>query len=159
MAKSSRAPRRQFAALPWRRLESGVVVLLISSRESRRWVIPKGWAKKGEAGPFAAARETLEETGLAGAVASTPLGEYRYGKVMKSGRVRRVRVTVYALEVMFEHDDWPEKSLREKLWTTPEDAVGLVEEAELRSVILSFAASSVAANDRDIPAEWPRART
>ncbi|MDB5495247.1 MAG: hypothetical protein JWP86_2584, partial [Phenylobacterium sp.] len=45
MAKSHRGPRRQFAALPWRRAETGVEVLLITSKETRRWVIPKGWGK------------------------------------------------------------------------------------------------------------------
>jgi len=43
--KSKRAeggePRRQYAALPWRLVGDGVEVLLASSRDTRRWVIPK----------------------------------------------------------------------------------------------------------------------
>ena len=76
MPKSRRGPRQQFAALPWRRTgDGGVEVLLITSRETRRWVIPKGWGKKDELGPYAAAREALEETGVAGAVPVEPLGQ------------------------------------------------------------------------------------
>ena len=38
---------QQFAALPYVRSAAGVLVLLVTSRETRRWVIPKGWAKSG----------------------------------------------------------------------------------------------------------------
>lgn len=143
MAKSGRAPRRQFAALPWRHTATGPEVLLTTSRETRRLVIPKGWGKKGESGPFAAAREALEETGVAGAVDPTAIGEYRYGKIMKSGRARKLRVTVYALEVLFEHDDWPEKSVREKRWVALQAVASLVEDPELRSLIEGFAAAQL----------------
>ncbi|MDB5476636.1 MAG: hypothetical protein JWP49_2147 [Phenylobacterium sp.] len=139
MAKARRGPRLQFAALPWRRAGTGVEVLLITSRETRRWVIPKGWGKKGEPGAFAAAREALEETGVAGVVLEAVLGHYRYQKQLKSGRVQRVRVAVYALEVVYEHEDWPEKALREKLWTTVAKAATLVDEPELQALLAAFA--------------------
>jgi 8-oxo-dGTP pyrophosphatase MutT (NUDIX family) len=138
MAKPRRGPREQFAALPWRRAAAGVEVLLITSRETRRWVIPKGWGKKGEPGPFAAAREALEETGVAGAVREGVLGHYRYQKQLKSGRVQRVKVAVYALEVVHEHEDWPEKAFRDKLWTSVVEAAGLVDEPELQALIAAF---------------------
>ena len=39
-----REPKTQYAALPWRRdANGGIEILLITSRETRRWVIPKGW--------------------------------------------------------------------------------------------------------------------
>ena len=139
MARSHRGPRQQFAALPWRRTEAGVEVLLITSRESRRWVIPKGWRKKAEPGPFTAARETLEETGATGAVREAPLGHYRYQKQAKDGRLQRVKVAVYALEVVHEHEDWPEKAFREKLWTSLAEAAERVDEPELQALIAAFA--------------------
>ncbi|HEV2531429.1 NUDIX hydrolase [Phenylobacterium sp.] len=138
MGKSRRGPRQQFAALPWRRTEAGVEVLLITSRETRRWVIPKGWGKKGESASIAAAREALEETGVGGRLDATPLGHYRYQKQLKSGRLQRVRVAVYALEVVHEHEDWPEKAIREKFWTTIAEAATLVDEPELRALIAGF---------------------
>ena len=140
MPKSrQRGPRRQFAALPWRQGGSELEVLLITSRETRRWVIPKGWGKKGEPATVAAAREALEETGAGGRVSEAPLGHYRYQKLLKSGAVQRVRVAVYALEVVHEHEEWPEKAIREKLWTSVTEAAGLVDEPQLQALIAAFA--------------------
>lgn len=83
-AAKPKPPRRQYAALPWRRGADGLEILLITSRETRRWVLPKGWGKKDEPATIAVAREALEETGVAGPVAETPLGQYRYQKVFKA---------------------------------------------------------------------------
>lgn len=138
MAKARQAVRHQYAALPWRRSEVGLEILLITSRETRRWVIPKGWGKKGEPPTIAAAREALEETGAAGRVAPHPLGEYRYDKIMKTGRVREVAVAVYSLEVLHEHAEWPEMAVREKLWITAAEGAELVDEPELRILIAHF---------------------
>jgi 8-oxo-dGTP pyrophosphatase MutT (NUDIX family) len=138
MAKSRRGLRRQYAALPWRRSDIGLEILLITSRETRRWVIPKGWAKKGEPPTIAAAREALEETGAAGRVVPAPLGEYRYDKIMKNGRVRKVKVAVYSLEVLHEHAEWPEMAVREKLWISAAEGADLVDEPELRTLIARF---------------------
>jgi len=139
VAKSRRPTRRQYAALPWRRSEAGLEILLITSRETRRWVLPKGWGHKGEPPIIAAARETLEETGVVGRVEPAPLGDYRYAKVMKSGRVRKVKVAVYSLEVLHEHDEWPEMAVREKLWIAAKEGAELVDEPELRVLIAQFA--------------------
>lgn len=138
MPKSRRAPRRQYAALPWRRSEAGLEILLITSRETRRWVIPKGWGHKNEPPTIAAAREALEETGAAGRVAPAPLGDYRYSKLMKTGRVRKVKVAVYSLEVLFEHAEWPEMAVRQKLWIAAHEGAELVDEPELRALISRF---------------------
>jgi 8-oxo-dGTP pyrophosphatase MutT (NUDIX family) len=137
---SEEPARTQFAALPWRRLgDGGIEVLLITSRETRRWVIPKGWGKPEEDPVAAAAREAFEETGVKGALGKAPLGDYHYGKVLKTGRVQPVTVTVYALEVAQERKSWPEKDEREKLWVPPAIAAGLVDEPELKSLIAGFA--------------------
>lgn len=138
MPKQRRSPRRQYAALPWRRSEVGLEIMLITSRETRRWVIPKGWAHKGEPPTIAAAREALEETGAAGRVHPTPVGEYPYDKLMKSGRVQRVNVAVYSFEVLHEHDEWPEMAVREKLWIAAREGAELVDEPELRVMIAHF---------------------
>jgi 8-oxo-dGTP pyrophosphatase MutT (NUDIX family) len=138
MAKPRQTLRQQYAALPWRRAGGEVQVLLITSRETRRWVIPKGWGKKGEPAMISAAREALEETGVAGRVTEQPLGAYRYDKVMKTGRAQPVQVAVYALEVLHEHSDWPEREVREKFWTSQAQAASLVAEPELQALIAGF---------------------
>lgn len=138
-AEPDREPRSQSAALPWRRSAAGAVeVLLITSRETRRWVIPKGWPIKGLTSPQTAAREAFEEAGVEGAVAKK-LGVFHYDKRLRSGRMQRVRVGVYPLLVANESEDWPEVQQREKLWTTPQAAADLVQESELSQILLAFA--------------------
>jgi 8-oxo-dGTP pyrophosphatase MutT (NUDIX family) len=131
--------RSQAAALPWRRGPEGVEVLLVTSRETRRWVIPKGWPIKGLKSPQTAAREAYEEAGVEGEVAKKKLGVFHYDKRLRSGRVQKVRVAVYPLKVETEREDWPEASQREKRWTTTAVAAALVTEPELAELLRSFA--------------------
>lgn len=135
-----REPRNQYAALPWRRGEDGeVLVLLITSRETRRWVIPKGWPIKGLKAPEVAAREAFEEAGLLGEARKKKVGVYHYAKRLRSGRLQPVKVAVYAMAVSGEAHDWPEKGQRDRRWTTPAEASAQVDEPELRALIAGFA--------------------
>ncbi|MBL7405872.1 NUDIX domain-containing protein, partial [Escherichia coli] len=78
-------PRRQVGALPFRHGRDGKTkILLVTSRESRRWVIPKGWPMKGRKPFEAAAREAYEEAGLRGAVGKRPIGLYLYQKRLRN---------------------------------------------------------------------------
>jgi 8-oxo-dGTP pyrophosphatase MutT (NUDIX family) len=134
-----REPRTQYAALPWRRRQDGALeMLLITSRETRRWVIPKGWPMKGKKPAPCAAQEAFEEAGVLGAMGPKALGAYHYDKRLRSGRTQHVRVMVFPLEVRDVRDEWPEKHQRERLWTTPADAAGMVAEPELRALLANF---------------------
>jgi 8-oxo-dGTP pyrophosphatase MutT (NUDIX family) len=137
-AEPDREPRTQYAALPWRLNGDGSIeVLLITSRESRRWVIPKGWPKKS--GPDrTAAEEAYEEAGIMGLARRRAVGIYHYDKRLKSGRSQHVRVMVFPLEVREELAEWPEKGQRDKLWTTPAEASRMVDEPELRELLAKF---------------------
>ena len=139
MPKSPPRLKSQSAALPWRRTATGEAeVLLITSRETRRWVIPKGWPIKGlKAGP-SAAQEAVEEAGVVGAVSKAPIGVFHYDKRLKTGAVRTIRVAVFGLEVSEELAAWPEMHEREKLWTTPHDAADKVAEPELQALLRAF---------------------
>lgn len=135
-----REPRSQYAALPWRRDSEGVVqVLLITSRETRRWVIPKGWPIKGLKSPECAAREAFEEAGVQGEIRKKKLGVYHYEKRLRSGRIQPVKVAVYGLQVARECDDWPEKGQRDKHWISVAEAAARVDEPELGALIAAFA--------------------
>jgi 8-oxo-dGTP pyrophosphatase MutT (NUDIX family) len=137
-AEPDREPRAQSAALPWRRTaEGGIEVLLITSRETRRWVIPKGWPIKGLKSPHTAAREAFEEAGVEGEVGKK-IGVFHYDKRLRSGRLQKVRVGVYPLKVDTEREAWPEVRQREKCWTTPRAAADLVQEPELSQLLLTF---------------------
>jgi 8-oxo-dGTP pyrophosphatase MutT (NUDIX family) len=129
----------QFAALPWRRKATGgIEVLLITSRETRRWVLPKGWPMKDRTPAEAAAQEAFEEAGVTGDARAEPLGDYGYGKRLRDGSVQDVRVSVFALEVFVEQMAWPEMDQREKMWTSPDVAAMLVDELELKDLIRGF---------------------
>ena len=133
-----REPRTQYAALPWRKADNGPQVLLITSRETRRWVIPTGWPMKDmDPGPCAA-QEAFEEAGVIGPTKRKSLGAYHYDKRLRSGRLQHVRVLVYPLEVREERDIWPEMAQRDRNWTTPGEAAGLVEEPELKALLAKF---------------------
>jgi ADP-ribose pyrophosphatase YjhB (NUDIX family) len=136
-----REPRSQFAAVPWRRSPGGEVeILLITSRETRRWVIPKGWPIKGMSSWKSAAREAFEEAGVRGKTHKRPVGIYHYDKRLKNGRLQHVRVAVFALQVETEAEAYPELGQREKAWVTPVEAARLVDEPELMVLLATFKA-------------------
>jgi 8-oxo-dGTP pyrophosphatase MutT (NUDIX family) len=136
-----REPRTQFAALPWRRAPDGETeVLLITSRETRRWVIPKGWPIKGMKSAKSAAQEAFEEAGVRGKVAKTPIGAYAYDKRLRNGRLQHVRVAVFALQVETEAETYPELGQREKRWVSLLEAAKLVDEPELMVLLATFKA-------------------
>lgn len=134
-----REPRSQFAALPWRRNAAGELeIMLITSRETRRWVIPKGWPIKGKSSSDSAAQEAFEEAGLLGKIDKAPAGTYAYDKRLKNGRLQHVRVAVFGLLVQSEQEDFPERGQREKLWLSPSDAAARVNEPQLVLLLATF---------------------
>lgn len=136
-ANGADEPRTQYAALPWRRGD-GLEILLVSSRETRRWVLPKGWPMKGRKPHDAAAQEALEEAGILGKVAKDPFGAYRYLKRMKNGSAQPCEVLVFPFEVERERNTWPEQHERIRRWFAPAEAADAVDEPDLREVILAF---------------------
>jgi len=136
--RTQTAERRQVAALPWRRTEAGLEILLVTSRETRRWVTPKGGRMPGKTDAEAAAIEALEEAGIEGVIVHEPLGTFRYLKVLKRRAPRWCVVSIYALEVRVEHDDWQERFQRERIWVSQDDAVLRVDEPDLKALIAAF---------------------
>jgi 8-oxo-dGTP pyrophosphatase MutT (NUDIX family) len=134
-----REPRAQFAALPWRKTAAGEIeVLLITSRETHRWVIPKGWPIKGKSSSKSAAQEAFEEAGVQGKIGKKPYGGYAYDKRLKNGRLQHVRVAVFPLQVESEADAYLEQGQREKLWLPPPEAARRVDEPELMVLLATF---------------------
>jgi len=131
--------RLQVAALPWRKTKDGIKVMLVTSRDTGRWVLPKGWPEFGEQFCDAAAREAGEEAGLKGAISAQEAGRYYYSKSLADGHSTRCEVLVYALEVDDVADKWKEKSQRRRKWVTPAKAAEMVAEPDLAKVILAFA--------------------
>lgn len=136
--RTERAERRQVAALPWRRTADGVEVLLVTSRETRRWVTPKGGRMPGKTDAEAALQEALEEAGVEGAIGTEPLGAFRYLKILKRRAPRWCVVAVYPLEVTVEHAEWKEQGERARAWFPRDMAANLVGEPDLSALIAAF---------------------
>lgn len=133
--------KKQVAALPVRKHESGgIEILLVTSRETRRLVIPKGWPWPGVKDYKAAAEEAREEAGILGKAHKKPIGTYTYEKRKPNGNVP-VKVKVFLLEVEQELADWPESNQRERVWCTPAKAAASVAEPELADLILQVGSS------------------
>jgi 8-oxo-dGTP pyrophosphatase MutT (NUDIX family) len=132
--------RHQVAALPWRKQGNSVEIMLITSRDTGRWVLPKGWPEAGETLHDAAAREAGEEAGLSGSISSQQIGRYLYSKALSSGEEVHCEVLVYPLEVDKVADKWKEKRQRKRKWVSPVDAARMLNETDLCEVISAFGA-------------------
>jgi 8-oxo-dGTP pyrophosphatase MutT (NUDIX family) len=143
MAKPKFDRARQFGVLPWRIGERGTLeIMLLTSRGTHRWVIPKGWPMKGRKPVEVAKQEAYEEAGLVGRVVSTRPVSFHYEKrLAKKALLCEVRVFLFRVERQL--CDWPEKSSRETRWFDAEEAAGLVEEGGLSDIIKRFAGSHV----------------
>jgi 8-oxo-dGTP pyrophosphatase MutT (NUDIX family) len=128
----------QYGVLAWRRSGSGVEILLITSRETRRWVVPRGNAIPGLRPWESAAQEAFEEAGVRGGVQPSEIGTYRYGKRAKDGRVTPALVHLYPMLVTEEAASWPEQRQRERRWFAPEAAAAAVDESDLADLVRDF---------------------
>jgi 8-oxo-dGTP pyrophosphatase MutT (NUDIX family) len=149
--------RSQFAALPFRIGTSGrLEIMLLTSRETGRWVIPKGWPIKGLKPREVAAREAYEEAGLVGSITSKhPIGIYHYEKQFAEGGLL-CEVQVFLFRVDQQLDDWPEKGQRQTRWLDPAEAAALVNEGGLAEVV-RVASYQLRSLPRKADARLPRA--
>lgn len=124
--------RQQVAALPYRIDPRGELeLLLITSRDTGRWVLPKGWPMKGRSRHKAAQIEAFEEAGIDGKAQKRAIGRYDYDK---DGEIP-CRVQIYLMPVSKLHDEWPEKDQRQRAWHCPAKAAELVDERDLKTLL------------------------
>jgi ADP-ribose pyrophosphatase YjhB (NUDIX family) len=136
--KTDRSGVTQYGALPWRRTDAGVLeVMLITSRETHRWVIPKGWPMEGLTPAEAAGTESFEEAGIRGHMGES-LGCYLYEKKLKDLTMRALTVEVFPLQVESELTFWPEAAVRRRRWFSAAAAANAVDEPELAEIIREF---------------------
>ena len=135
-------PLKQIGALPYVEAERASLVLLITTRGTGRWTIPKGWPKPGLSDAALAAQEALEEAGVAGEVSRQSMSSFIYTKRLHLFSWVRCRVEVYLLEVDRQHFSWPEKTSRSFMWVEPSKAATLVRESQLASVLREFGRST-----------------
>nr|WP_245729270.1 NUDIX hydrolase [Salinihabitans flavidus] len=132
----SRPKRFQVGALCYREDDGEPRVLLVTSRGSGRWIIPKGWPIDGMDAPQAAMQEAWEEAGVAeGHISDDPIGTYDYDKELKTGLPVAVETLVFPLEVEALSDDFPEAHERRRKWVSPAQAANMVDEAQLQDIL------------------------
>ncbi|ALC10881.1 DUF47 family protein [Sphingopyxis sp. 113P3] len=133
---------RQIAVLPYRfggpGMDGPTEILLITSRGTGRWVIPKGNPLNGLPRHASAAIEAEEEAGVIGAVCPTPIGSYQYRKRRPNGASVMLDVEVFPLAVTRELGEWKEQNERERRWFAFDEAAKVVDEADLQALIRSF---------------------
>jgi 8-oxo-dGTP pyrophosphatase MutT (NUDIX family) len=133
-----RETRTQFAALCYRTRKTGVEVLLVTSRDTRRWIIPKGWPMDGLTPADAAAQEAWEEAGVKGNAHDHVAGIYSYNKKMEDGPDLPCIVAVFPVEVKKLEAEFPEMTMRKRKWFTPKKAAARVRELELKLILREF---------------------
>jgi 8-oxo-dGTP pyrophosphatase MutT (NUDIX family) len=159
-SKTAVVKRTQYGALPYR-LRAGSrrpQFMLITSRETRRWVIPKGWPKKGKSPQSSAAREAFEEAGVLGAVAKRSAGSFSYAKRLKSGAVVVCDVRVFPLQVRRQSRQWPEKQQRIVKWLSASQAAEKVNEPGLGDIIRRLARKYDGANPIEQSGDPPKSK-
>ena len=145
MAKSgkrtSQLKRVQYGALPYRLDESGSLeILLVTTRTTRQWIIPKGWPIKDLSGSQTAQQEAFEEAGIRGKTHSRAVGTFSYLKRLDDSRTTvTCEVKVYPLFVKRQFKRWPEMSQREVRWFTPQAAKKAITISQLKRLIAKFA--------------------
>lgn len=130
--------RTQYGAVCWRMHRGKVEVLLITSRDTGRWIIPKGWPISGLTPADTAAREAWEEAGVEGEVVAEELGVFGYDKAMGLRQSVPCSVQVFGLRVAELKDKFPEKRERRRKWFGLEKAARKVAEPELRQLLLAL---------------------
>ncbi|KQT06845.1 MULTISPECIES: NUDIX hydrolase [unclassified Rhizobium] len=132
--------RQQYGALCFRYKNQGpeFEVLLVTSRDSQRWIIPKGWPIKGKKPHQAAAVEAWEEAGVRGRGPKTAAGRYTYLKILDDGDVAPCIVDIFEIEVLKTSDKFKERGERRLDWMSPDEAARRVREIELKSFLVEF---------------------
>jgi 8-oxo-dGTP pyrophosphatase MutT (NUDIX family) len=139
--------RRQVAALPLRLAKNGSIeILLVTSRDTGRWIIPKGWTSRRIKDCKAAAREAREEAGVKGKILREAIGTYRYIK-RELGNGVLIEVRVFLLKVSKRCKRWPEKRERRRAWFDIEDAASRVSDPGL-SILIGLLREKNGDNDR-----------
>src|SRR5262249_47918014 len=150
----SRDSGKLWTAISWRRLQYGALpyrtsnghraqFMLVTSRETRRWIIPKGWPKRGKSPHRSAAHEAFEEAGVLGAIGRQSVGSFSYEKRLKNGGSVECEVFVFPLEVKRQKKEWPERQERRVKWLSASKAAEKVKDPVLSKIIQRVARKCV----------------
>lgn len=121
---------QQAGALAWMEHQLETKIWIVTSRRTRRWVLPKGGIDPGMTASEAAAQEAFEEAGLIGDMSHTDIGGYRIPKI-RPPLIWTLEVAVYPMRVETVLDDWLESDQRTRKLVTLDEASELIVEPEI----------------------------
>ncbi|MFD3190652.1 NUDIX hydrolase [Sedimentitalea sp. HM32M-2] len=130
--------RSQFAALCYRVQRDRPQILLVTSRRTGRWIVPKGWPMDGMTPAQSAAQEAWEEAGVVGKPIDRCLGLYSYYKVLNAVGGLPCVAMIYPVRVKSLVRDFPERYQRRRKWFSPKKAAARVTEPELARILRDF---------------------
>lgn len=130
--------RSQLAAICYRIVNGKVEILLVTSRRSGRWIVPKGWPKTGRTPAASAAEESWEEAGVIGKASDQCIGIFSYAKTITAGQTLPCMVMAYPMHVKTLAQDYPEKGQRQRKWFSRKKAARRVDEPELAQLLRDF---------------------
>jgi 8-oxo-dGTP pyrophosphatase MutT (NUDIX family) len=144
--------RVQYGALPYRFTSMAALeILVVTTRQSRQWIVPKGWPIKRLTPSKSAAREAFEEAGVRGKIGARAIGNFRYKKPARQADIDPdYDVKIFPLLVRRQSATWPEYGQRMVQWVDPEKAISLIREPELRSIVEKFAKRAAASASKVI---------
>lgn len=141
---SDRKRNTQYGALPYDIDHHGKLrILLVTTRGTGRWIVPKGWPMRFLQPHKAAAREAFEEAGVIGKAKRKPIGTFEYDKIADDGSSMRCKVHVFPLNVERLEENWREALQRRRQWFKPDEAAELVSEPELKDILRNYRPNGV----------------
>jgi 8-oxo-dGTP pyrophosphatase MutT (NUDIX family) len=130
--------RTQFAALCYRIRKDKPEYLLVTSRGTGRWIIPKGWPVDGKTPAESALIEAWEEAGVIGRVTGPSMGLFSYYKDGPGADGLPCVAMVFPVRVRALRDSFPERAERKRKWMRPKRAAKSVGLPELAHILREF---------------------
>lgn len=126
----------QASAIPYRIYKKKLQILIITSRNGKKWIIPKGIIEPGDSDRYTALKETKEEAGVNGKISKLSIGSYSYEKWDSI-----CKVELFPLKVTEIYDDWEESHFRKRRWLNAKRAIKKVTPQEVAELIKKFVIS------------------
>ena len=133
-----RETRTQFAALCYRVKNEEVQILMVTSRNRGRWILPKGWPENRLTPANCALKEAYEEGGVQGKPSEQCIGVYNYSKIHGPTKGLPKVVLVFPVEVTKLKKSYPEMHQRNRKWFSLKKAARKVDEKQLSKILKSF---------------------
>ncbi|POF27713.1 NUDIX hydrolase [Roseibium marinum] len=124
--------RLQIAALCFRPSDTEPEILLVSTRDTGRLILPKGWPEKDKPAHQTAVIEAYEEAGVVGKAHPRSMGSFRSFKGLSDGLKVRTKVLVFKIRFEKQLEDFPEIGQRRCIWLPLSEAVEAADEASLK---------------------------